>query len=339
MQDNASLPGKSDLEQKRAGSHALSTFARVLTVRTLRAHVDRPLTASELEERLGWAAKASLRLATNNLCELRALARSERAASPRVVTTELTKAGRALLSVVDALEHWFSRSPFGPLTLADPAARNTIRALVAGWDSAIIGALAGRSCSLSELSSEIDGQSYPALKRRLARLRTARLVKRLDDRGRRSPAHEATHWLRRAVGPLSAASRWERNHAVAEAPPMTRHDIEAALLLALPLVELPKTTSGKCVLAAPASPGHGENAEAALAAVSLVVEGGEVVSCTPGAEETPATWALGTSDAWLDAMIDGDCAALRLRGSHRDFVTTVVNGLHDALFEDYPPEE
>jgi DNA-binding HxlR family transcriptional regulator len=326
---DSALPTNSDSDSGRAGSLALSTFARILVERNLRAHVDGPLTSGELEARLGWAAKASLRLATGNLCEIGALARRADAATGSA-TTELTEAGRGLLRVADAIEGWLSHSPFGPLVLPDPAARGTIRALVAGWDSAIVRALAERPRSLSELNSELTEQSYPTLKRRLARLRTASLVERVGNRGR-SPAHAATDWLRRAVGPLIFASRWERSHAAAVAPPMTKGELEAALLLALPLVEFPKTTSGECVLAAPASPGRGEDAETALAAVSLVVQDGKVVACSPGAEDTPKTWVLGTPDAWLEAMADGHCEDLRLRGTDRKLVETVVTGLHGAL--------
>lgn len=322
----------SKAERECAGSRALSVFARVLTARILRAHAEGALTARDLEARLGWAAKASLRVAVSNLCDLGALMRS-RPGSDRPAVTELTEAGRQLLTVADVLERWLSHSPFGKVELPDPAARGTIRALVAGWDSTIVRALAERPCSLATLSEEIGHHSYAALKRRLAGMRAVDLVAPVNGRTR-SPAHEATHWLRCAVGPLSVAGRWERNHARGNAPSMTRQEIEAALLLALPLVELPREATGQCVLAALAADAS-KQAESSLAAVSVVVEGGKLTHCTSGAEKTPTTWALGTPDAWLDAIIDGDCEALRLRGSTPDLVTTLVGGLHKGLFESY----
>jgi DNA-binding HxlR family transcriptional regulator len=321
-----------DLERERAGSRVLSVFARVLSTRVLRAHADGPLDSSELESRLGWAAKASLRLATRNLGDLGALTRVEPRAGQRGLATELTEAGHDLLSVADALEQWLSRSPFGPLTLADTPARNTIRALVAGWDSAIVGALAVRPRGLSELSAEIGGHSYPALKRRLSRLRSASLVVSLDDRSR-SPAQEVTQWLRWAAAPLIAASRWERSHAIG-AEAITRHDLESTLLLALPLVELSEADSGACVLAAPASQHADDEAEPALAAVGLVVEEGRIVSCDSGVATTPKTWALGTPDAWLDAIVHGSCDDLRLHGPDADLASALVTGIHRSLFRD-----
>jgi DNA-binding HxlR family transcriptional regulator len=323
--------GPSNLERERAGSRALSIFARVLSARILRAHEAGALTSRELEARMGWAAKASLRVAVGNLRALGALAQTSPTAVRRGVTTELTPAGRELLSVADVLEHWLSASPFGPIPLPDTAARGVIRALVGGWDSAIVRTLAEGPRSLSELSSEIGEHTYAALKRRLSMLRSVNLVSPVTGNGR-SPSHEATKWLRCAVGPLTAAGRWERRHAGSDTPPMTRHEIEAALLLALPLVELSDDLSGSCVLAAPANPGASQEIEPVLAAVSLVVEDGRIETCESGADDTPRTWALGTPDAWLDAMIDGRCDELRLRGPDAELVEVVVAGLHEALF-------
>jgi hypothetical protein len=130
----------------------------------------------------------------------------------------------------------------------------------------------------------------------------------------------------------SAASRWERTHRVIGSLPISRQEIEAALMLALPLVALPADISGEWVLASPASQGAGEEMEPALAAVSAVVANGELVSLSSGAASTPTTWALGTADAWLDAMVDGCCDNLRLRGPDTDLVGIVVMGIHGALF-------
>lgn len=322
-----------DFEQERAGSRVLSSFARVLTARILQVHVDGPMISRDLEMRLGWAAKASLRVATGNLLRLGALERVEQPGE-RIVATELTDAGRALLNVADALEHWLSRSPFGSLALTDTAARGVIRALVSGWDSAIVRALAERPRSLAELSDELGGHSYAALKRRLANLRSSNLVAPLDD-GRRSPAHAVTPWLCQAASPLVAAGRWERNHRQGELPPMTRQEIEATFLLALPLLELPAEFSGECVLAAPASTAvsDGDEAEPALAAVSVVIVGGRLASCSVGAETAPRVWALGTPDSWLEAIVAGDSDELRLRGSDPDLLAAIVDGLHEALFD------
>ncbi|HEX8690621.1 MAG TPA: winged helix-turn-helix domain-containing protein, partial [Solirubrobacterales bacterium] len=240
---------ETNADGERVGSRALSVFTRVLNARILRAHVAGPLSSKQLEQELGWAPKASLRVATVGLCEVGALLRSEPHGARQGTVTELTPAGADLLALADVLERWLANSPFGPIPLPDTAARGAVRALAAGWDAAIVGAVAERPRTLAELSAEISGHSYPGLKRRLAKLRAANLVTLVPD-GKRSPMHAATQWLRCAVGPLSVAGRWELQHARASARPMTRREIEAKFLLALPLVELPEDTSGSCVLAA-----------------------------------------------------------------------------------------
>jgi DNA-binding HxlR family transcriptional regulator len=317
--------------REAVGSRALSIFARVLSARVLRAHVDGPLTAGELETRLGWAAKASLRVSVGNLCDLGALVRDQAPAARGGSATELTAAGRDLLAVADVLQHWLSRSPFGPISLPDTAARGVVRALVAGWDSNILPTLAERPRSLSELSEEISAHNYPALKRRLSMLRSASLVAPVSGNGR-SPAHGPTQWLRGAVGPLSAAGRWERIHSTDAATPVTRPEIEAAFLLALPLLELPAEASGECVLAVLAGQGLGAaTEEPELAAVNVVIENGEVVSARAGAAATPTTWALGTPEVWLTAVAAGCCDELRLRGPDAGLVATIVAGLRQEL--------
>jgi len=318
-------------EPGRAGARALGLFARVLNARVIWAHAEGPLVSGELETRLGWAAKASLRVAIGNLSELGALARVESANGRRPAATELTPAGQDLLRVAEALERWFSHSPFGALELPDPAARGAVRALVAGWDSSVIGALAERPRSLSELSSDLAGHSYAGLKRRVAKMRGANLVDS-EDEGRRSPRHGATRWLRKAVAPLCVASRWEHRYASGSLPPLMRREIEAILLLTLPLVDLPGEASGRCVLAAPATSARPGDDDPSLAAVSVTFERGELAAAVAGAEESPSTWALGTPDAWLDALVDGDTQALRIRGSEPALAGLIVEGLHRALF-------
>lgn len=208
-----------------------------------------------------------------------------------------------------------------------------MRALVAGWESTIVQEIAERPQTLARLDSAIDGFSYAGLKRRLAKLRSAKLVTSLD--GGRSPEHAATDWLRAAAGPIGAATRWEHIHAGTEIEAITPQEIEALLLLALPLAAVPADSSGTCVFASPVGKAQGNGLPPALAAVSLVVEKGEVVSCAPGTTLKPTTWALGTPGAWLDAVVEGNRDGLRLRGEDASMAISFVEGMHRALFENY----
>jgi DNA-binding HxlR family transcriptional regulator len=274
---------------------------------------------------LGWAAEASLRAATASLCELGALERN----GSRPPATQLTAAGRDLLGVADALERWLSRSDFGALELPDPAARGTIGALVAGWDSTVVQALATRPRRLADLRAQIATHSYPALKRRLAKMRGASLVMNLDE-GSRSPELKATPFLRHAAAPLVLAVRWERNHMPDVQRSNTR-DLETLLLLALPLVELSSRISGSCVLAVLPVREPPDDDKPPIAKIRLAVASGRIALLPRSADHAPRTWVAGSVDAWLGAMTEGRVGSLPSRGSDLDLAADVVSGLHRIL--------
>lgn len=316
----------------RAGSRALSFFAHPLNARILRAHVDGPLRPGELDEAIGWAAQSSLRAAVGRMCEVGTLARVELDDPALTVVTELTDAGRELLPVAGALERWLQEAPDGPVELDDPAAHGIVKVLTAGWDSAMVRALAERPVTLTELNEEIPHLTYPALKRRLAKLRATRLVSSTENG--KATTHEATDWLRHAVVPLTIAGRWELFHDP-EAKPVSRVEVEAAFLLTLPLVEVPsKRLSGTCTLAVLVSEDDEPTApEPTVAGVAVEVERGAIVSYDPnGTSTTPTTWALGTPAAWFEALITGRDEGLRTSGAKPRLAKGVVDGLRETLF-------
>lgn len=306
----------------RAGSRALAIFAYSLHARVLRAHSEEPLRPGELEERISWAPQSSLRSAVSNLCELGILQRDGNHGG----ATELTEAGRELLPVADTLEQWLQHAPGGPISLDDEAARGLIRVLTASWDSMMVRALAERPLTLNDISAGIRDLSYPALKRRLAKLRTTRLVQPTG--ADNTAAYAASDWLRFAVVPLAIAGRWERKHDV-DAEPISDVEVEAAFLLALPFVELGET-SGSCTLAA--LTGENRGADGSLAGVAIEVEDGKVVSATAESQVKPTTWALGTVDDWLEAVLEGRSENLRVRGAQPDLPLEIVEALHQKLF-------
>lgn len=315
----------------RAGSRALSFFAHPLNARILRAHIDGPLRPGELDESIGWAAQSSLRAAVGKMCDLGTLSRVELNDTALSVVTELTTAGRELLPVASALEGWLQKAPDGPVELDDPAAYGIVKALVASWDATVVRVLAEQPLTLAELNTEIPYLSYPALKRRLAKLRSTRLVT-VTGSGK-AAAHEATEWLRRSVVPLAVAGRWELLHDP-EAEPIGEVEVEASFLLTLPLAEVPsKRLSGTCTLAVLVSEGA-PGAEPEVAGVTVEVERGAIVSFSSngGVSAAPATWALGTPEAWMEALIDGRDDGLRTGGAKPRLAKGVVDGLRESLF-------
>jgi DNA-binding HxlR family transcriptional regulator len=311
----------------------LSLCAGPLTIPILRAHTDGALRFPELRERIGGAAQTTLRGQVGNLRELGALTKCERGGMPYTVENELTEIGRAVLLAADALEAWLARAPQGPISLGSEPAKAAIRALVGGWGSTMLRALAARPLSLTELDGLIPDLSYPGIERRLAAMRAARQVEQARGRGGARP-YVVTPWLRQAVAPLAVAGRCECRYLADEAEVLTRIDVEAAFLLAVPLVKLPDERSGACLLAVDTSasePGA-EAGERRPAGVRVAVEGGRVTSCVSKLEAEPDTWALGTVETWLDALIDGRLDGLRIGGGDPDLVRSLVAGLHDSLY-------
>lgn len=312
----------------RSGSRTLSLFTNALNARVLDAHTGGSLRPSELDETLGWAPQSSLRAAVRKLREVGALAPVEPEEGQPSTATELTAAGHELLPVAAALEHWLRGAPDGPIPLDDSAARGTIRVLTAGWDSTIVRTLAERPLSLIDLNSAISGLNYPALKRRLGKLRSTHLVTPVPTGN--THVYETTAWLRRAIVPLILAGRWERRHD-AGAEPVSRVEVEAAFLLSLPLIRVPARASGACALAVLTSD-DGSRSKKHVAGVTVEVEHGRLASFHTGTAAAQATWALGGIDAWLDAVIDGNREPLRFSGAKPRLAENVVKALHTGLF-------
>lgn len=312
----------------RAGSKVLAGFAHPLYITILRAHADGPLRSAELGESVSWAAQSSLRVAVADLCRAGTLERQEPARGQRGAVTALTAAGQAILPLADSVERWLGHAPQGGLQLGDAAARGIIRVLTTGWDSLLVRAIAERPLTLNELSAGIPELSYPALKRRLAKLRSTHLVKRVDRDN--TAAYEATDWLRLAIVPLAVGARWEQEHDP-EGEPISKAEVEAAFLLTLPFVPIPPQMTGTCTLAALTAREAGV-AASRVAGVTAELEAGRVISCRPGDGSTPGTWALGTTEAWLDAVIGGDDTGLRIGGDQPLLARAIVSGLHTTLF-------
>lgn len=322
--DSTSPPARA-----RAGGTVLSLLAGPLCVPILRAHLDGPLRLPDLRERIGGAAQTTLRGQVGNLRGIGALARQVRGGMPYTVENELTDTGHGVLEVAEAVEAWLARAPQGPIALGSEPAKGALRALVGGWGSTILRALAARPLSLTELDSVIPEISYPSLERRLSAMRAARQVEPLSGQGGSKP-YAITEWTRQAVGPLASAARCECRHLAEVTEPPAGIDVEAAFLLAVPLVRLPPERSGSCLLAF--DTGAEEGAEGGrLTGVHVEISDGEVVSCISRLEGDPRTWALGTSEPWLDAIIDGKLDHLRVGGEDPDLVTALTRQLHASL--------
>jgi DNA-binding HxlR family transcriptional regulator len=315
---------------ERTGAQTLALLATPLNVRLLRAHTDGAHRLPEVQERIGWPPQSTLRVAIQTLRGVGALARRQLPGAPYAVVNQLTPAGEELLGVADLLEAWLAQAPDGSIDVESSTAKAAIKALAQGWSSSIIKILATEPATLSDLDRSISEASYPSLERRLTRMRVTNQIEG-GTRTNRGTPFQVTDWLRRSAGALCGAARWEQRHLPAQPAGIASGDIETVLLLAVPLLlPLPAHATGQCFL------GVSEvtaGAETTLAGLMVDVREGRVVSSTPELNPHPVTWALGTPESWLDAVLDGDLGALRLGGADPQLATNVCEAIHLGLYK------
>jgi DNA-binding HxlR family transcriptional regulator len=316
----------------RAGGTVLSLIAAPLSVPILRAHLDGPLRLPDLRERIGGAAQTTLRGQVGNLRGIGALERHVRGGMPYTVENELTAIGKEVLRVAEVVETWLACAPQGSIPLGSEAAKSAIRALIGGWGSTILRALAARPLSLTELSSVINDHSYPALERRLSAMRAARQLELRPHGDRGAKPYGVTAWTRQAVAPIAAAGRCECRYLTQATSPLTRIDIEAIFLLSVPMVDLDVTHSGACLLAVDTGPGGPGQPTDRLAGVHVEVEEGAIVTCSSRLEYDPQTWVLGSTSAWVDAILEGKAERLRIGGDRIRLAEALPQRLHASLF-------
>ncbi len=303
----------------RAGATALSLLAAPLNVHLLQALEEDSLPLIDLRRAVGSPPQSTMRVYSRTLVEIGALERQRRASFPGTVEYVSTESGRALLGIGATLERWLQEAPAGPIALGTTASKSATKALVEGWSTNIIRALAAKPLSLTDLNRLIPRISYPSLERRLGALRLADLVEPYPGEGRGTP-YRATPWLRRAIVPLAGASWWERRY-LADPPQVGRLDVEAAFLLAIPLIELPAELNGKCRLAVEIQGGSSP----VFAGVLICVEEGKVISCSSRLEGEAEGWASGSVANWMRRMSGRD-ADLEI-GGDADLVREIVEAI------------
>ncbi len=318
--------GQSGENGARAGTLALSLLATPINVHVLEALATEPKSLIDLRRATGFSPETTMRGYLRALDQTGVLTRRRRDDFAGGLDFELTDSGRCLLSVKEVLQIWLAAAPEGPLLLGSAAAKSAVKALVEGWDTNMMRALAAGPLTLTELDSLITGLSYPSLERRLAAMRLAGQVQKTPGRDGGVP-YAVTEWLRRAVGPISAAVRWERQHLQELATPVAHRDVEAGFLLAMPLVRLSAEVEGSCRLAVELGSGEGDG----LAGVTVGVEEGRVTRCIARLEGRSAAWAAGSAQAWLAAVIERDTKSLELGGDCH-LAAALIEGLHGVLF-------
>ncbi|HEY6732056.1 MAG TPA: winged helix-turn-helix transcriptional regulator [Solirubrobacterales bacterium] len=310
----------------RSGSEALSMLAIPLNVNVLLALEEEPTPLPDLRRAVGHPPVTTMRSYLRKLSELGLIERHREDDFPGSVSYAITPAGKRLLAVGSVVQSWLSSAPDGPIELGTVASKSAIKALVDGWSTGIIRALAARPLGLTELNRVIPQVSYPTLERRLTAMRQVGLTEPDPESDGRVARCAVAPWLRHSVAPLSAAVGWEVKCIPDRAPTPGRIDAEATFLLAVPLLELPPEIDGTCRLAVEFRRG----ADLDFAGVTVAVTEGQIRSCIAKIEGKPDAWASGTVLDWFRWLRDVDGHRIEV-GGDLSFTNALAEGLRSAL--------
>jgi DNA-binding HxlR family transcriptional regulator len=287
----------------RPGSRTLEMLASSISCRILRALSAGPRGLTELGDDLGGTIEIPGR--DSGCTEAR-----------------ITPSGREMLFVSETLEDWLAKAPSGILPFGGDGATEAIEALAESWSSTMLHALAGGPRSLEELDDATAGVGYPATERCLDAMRLSGQLEARRGVGE-GAAYSVTDWLRQGVAPIVAAARMEHRH-LAGSPQVMPLDVEAAFMLAVPLLRLPLDLSGSCRLAL-------ELTESRSAGVMVEVEEGRIVACKPDLQGDADAGATGDLTTWFDAVIEANPDDMEL-GGDSGLAMALVYDLHRVLF-------
>jgi len=305
----------------QSGATALELLSAPLNAQILRRLEKGPVSLIELRRDTGFPPQSTTRTYLRTLEEVEVIERVRSPQSQVPTLYSLTASGHALMAVAKTLQTWLTASPQGSIELETPAAKSAIKALVDGWSCSIVRELAAQTLSLTELAKSIPKVSYPALEHRLTAMRLVGLIEPHRRNGRSTP-YRPTDWLRCAVAPLSIAGEWEREHLPEVTPPIGRPEVEAAFLLAVPLMQLPSTMTGTVRLAVEIQRG----VSPVFAGVLVCVEKGAIASCTPNLEGEAEAWISGAPRSWLRHMNLGEENHLEMGGDSK-MARAILSGL------------
>lgn len=294
----------------RSGTQALSLLALPLNVHVLRELGEDPIPLPDLRRAVGHPPVTTMRSYLRTLTKLGVVERHREEDFPGSISYTITRPGRKLLTVGDALSQWLEAAPEGSIELGTMASKSAIKALVDSWEVGLVRALAARPLALTELDRLIPAVSYPALERRLTAMRQVGLIEPSPERNGRVTQCQVTRWLQCAIAPLSAAMGWEHQFISDQVPAPGPLDVEAAFLLAAPLLDLPSVASGTCRVTVEFR--RGSDLEFAGAMVTL--SEGAVRSCVTRLEGEPDAWASGSTHDWFRWLMDGDGQGVEVGG-------------------------
>lgn len=312
--------------QPRTGAQILALLAAPLNVTVLRALQTGPRRQDELRHESGSPAKRILRSCLETLEQFGIVVRRGHSPFPGSREYELAEPGHELRFVMVSLERWLTGNRWERLELDSDAGAAAIKTVLDAWSSNIMRAIAARPCSLAELGELVAPLDHASLERRVEAMRRAGLLETIGPAGEATP-YTRTAWLCRAMGPIVAASRWERRNLPEASAKIGRADAETALLLTMPLLQLPPNVAGSCKLIVEEVSGDGD---ATAATVTATAEGCRITSYEAASGDAGAS-ASGPPSAWFRAAIEADPGHLEVAGDHR-LARGMLNALYSALY-------
>jgi DNA-binding HxlR family transcriptional regulator len=312
----------------RAGALGLSLLSDPLDVKALEVMANGPSTLIDLRRALGAPPETTLRKHLRTLMHYDLIKRWHQREFPTAVYYEMTESGQDLVCASRVLKVWLAASPNGSLAVGSPLAKSAGKALIDGWTTNIMRALAARPLSLTELNRVITAVNYPSLERRLSAMRLAGQVTPVPSHGAAKP-YRVTNWLRKAVGPILASAQWERRRTPRGHVALGRLEVESTFLLATPLIRPSSELEGVVSLAVELS----SNTGTVAAGVVVEVNGGLAVSCKSDLRADSQNSISGTDKAWLSTLLDADASGLEFRGDP-NLCDSLIESLREAVL--YP---
>lgn len=235
-----------------------------------------------------------------------------------------TAADGEFLFVAGTIADWLRRRPGGGLDL-DEEAVPPLLALVGGWASATLHALAAEPFTVAEAQKRVGTLPVDTVGARIEAMHDGGLLEALP-RGS-EPCYAVTDWARHGIAPLAAAARMEMRYPPGDTAPIAVADVEAGFRLALPLLRLPVDASGSCALATALDP---EVCDGPVG-VTARIEEGRVVAVEPGLAADVDARAEASAENWLNTVMEPATGHVELSGDGR-LAVLLLDGLHETLF-------
>lgn len=268
----------------------------------------RPLRTRNLTERIYGCAPRTVYRHASRLADHGLVVREERSGVPSTVTYRLSDRGRELFRLLnDQASHDLAKAAQG----AD-AWWSSLALLGEMWSAGWVAALSTAAVSPTELSEITAGMSFHQVNRRVHLLRSRDILCESTHagRGRRYRLSSST---RRQMGLVAGIGRWRERHGlVRKQHGLTAPETATALRVALPLVKLDVDAGAQIKLGVVGAPEASEGRGSELLQVKVGRDG--CLRCLEDSDRPADAWAVGTTDLWLSALVDGNRGRMRTGG-------------------------